>query len=110
PSAFTDFRADVRYTYDRAGVQQDVVLGELPPAPETWGLDPDNTDLIVVSEIVEAPTPRVEDHPKVSGRQLVNDQTIDFGTMSMIPGRAFSLKNGSRRMNIPVSKQYETIQ
>ena len=33
PDAFTDFLADVRYTYTRAGFEQDVVLREQPPTP-----------------------------------------------------------------------------
>ncbi|HWD20806.1 MAG TPA: hypothetical protein VHB20_16175, partial [Verrucomicrobiae bacterium] len=43
--AFTGFRADVRYTYTRAGLEQDIILREQPPQPETFGLDSKTTSL-----------------------------------------------------------------
>jgi len=44
-NAFTDVRADVRYTYTKAGFEQDVILREQPPSPEAYGFDPATTKL-----------------------------------------------------------------
>src|SRR6267142_4321584 len=53
--AFTDLHADVRYTYRRSGLEQDVILREAPPAPEEFGLDSRTTRLQVLTEF-ESPT------------------------------------------------------
>ena len=34
-NAFTDFHADVRYTYSRSGIEQDIILRQRPPLPES---------------------------------------------------------------------------
>ncbi len=39
-NAFTDFAADLVYTYTKAGFEQDVILREQPPTPESLGLNP----------------------------------------------------------------------
>ena len=41
PNAFAGVSADVRYTYKYGIFEQDVILREQPPSPETYGLNPD---------------------------------------------------------------------
>ncbi len=107
--AFTDFRADVRYSYRKSGVAQEVILRERPPAPEEYGLFSASTHLLVLSEFIESPTPQVSQRAWRSGRDTLRDDTLDFGTMRMGPGRAFGERNSRSQFNIPVSKQWEML-
>ena len=59
PDAFTDFKADLRYTYTKAGFEQDIILREQPPTPESFGLDPETTRLQVLTEFFNPPQPEV---------------------------------------------------
>ena len=38
--AFTDLKADIRYTYRLDGFEQDIILRDVPPAPDAYGLNP----------------------------------------------------------------------
>jgi hypothetical protein len=51
PDAFTTLRANVVYTYTKAGLEQDVVILEPPPSPESFGLDPESARLEVLTEM-----------------------------------------------------------
>lgn len=97
--AFTDFKADVRYTYTKAGLEQDVILRELPPAPEEYGLSSETTRLEILTEFILPPVPKIEakklkeeKDPKrraaMADPDLV-DQTLDFGSMMIGLGKAF---------------------
>ena len=55
--AFNDIKADVRYTYTRAGLEQDVLLHQAPPSPAIFGLDPATTRLEVYTEFTDPPQP-----------------------------------------------------
>jgi hypothetical protein len=57
PNAFTGFAADVRYTYTKAGFEQDIILLEQPPTPESFGLNPATTRLQVLTEFFNPPQP-----------------------------------------------------
>jgi multisubunit Na+/H+ antiporter MnhB subunit/Na+-transporting NADH:ubiquinone oxidoreductase subunit NqrE len=104
PDAFTDIKADVRYTYTRAGFEQDIILHERPPAPEAYGLNPATTKLQVLTEFLNPQQP-VKKQTSVKTRQGdVLDEDLDFGTMRMGHGKAFSLEQGGG--DIPVSKQW----
>jgi hypothetical protein len=104
PDAFTDFKADVRYTYTRAGFEQDIILHERPPAPEAYGLNPATTKLQVLTEFLNPPQP-VKKQTSVKTRPGdALDEDLDFGTMRMGHGKAFSLEQGGG--DIPVSKQW----
>jgi hypothetical protein len=107
PDAFTDFRADIRYTYMRSGFEQDVVLRENPPAPEEFGLSSKSTRLQVLTEFVEATTP-IESSREAGG---LPDQTLEFGAMTIGIGKAFSVDaEGATGKEIPVAKQWEKIE
>jgi hypothetical protein len=113
--AFTDFPADVRYTYTRAGFEQDIILREQPPKPEEYGLNPETTRLQVLTEFLDAPEPGQKTRaPGKSGKsgqpEELSDAQLTFGQMQMVPGKAFSTDTSTRPANrarmIPVSKSW----
>ncbi len=83
--AFTDAKADLRYTYTRRGFEQDVILRERFALPE--GFDPATTRLEIWTEFLEPPSPVIT--PRLT--QTVADETLDFGAMRIGSGRAFSM-------------------
>lgn len=89
-NCFSNFKADLMYTYTAGLFESDVILHQQVPSPETFGLNPDTTHLQIVTEFVEAPQPRTEDHV-ISQALKFSDQFIDFGAMQMGPGKAFVL-------------------
>jgi hypothetical protein len=46
------FKADVRYTYTRAGFEQDVIIHEIPPSPADYQMDPATTRMEVWTEFL----------------------------------------------------------
>ena len=100
PNAFTDCDADVRYTYTRAGFEQDIVAQQLP-TPDSFGLNPDTTSLQVWTEFTDPPTPTIE--PMLGGA----DEQLDFGVMHMDRGKAFIM--GSETNPVPVNKSWRII-
>ena len=107
PDAFTDFKADLRYTYTKAGFEQDIILREQPPTPESFGLNPATARLQVLSEFFDVPQPAVTTArlPKHAGRPL-SDENLDFGAMKMLPGRAFLLGSNAHEGGVSVSKSW----
>jgi hypothetical protein len=101
PDAFTDFKADVRYTYRKSGFEQDIILHEQPPPPSDWGLS-DAARLQVLTEFPEAREPAIRS--AAAGPGALPDETIDFGTMKMGRGKAFTL--GQERPSASVRKQW----
>lgn len=92
---------DIVYTYRRSGIEQDVVIRELLPPPEAFGLQSDLTRLEVVTEFFEAPEPQrnprllaaVEDEQlraKIAQPDWY-DECLDFGSAVIGAGRAFRL-------------------
>lgn len=116
--AFQDLKADLRYTYKLHGFEQDVILRERPPSPADFGFDPEDTELVVLTEFVTAPDPgrtrRVLQHKTRQGRVVEGlvDETLDFGLMKMGPGKAFQLGEQPERgpgrdtNSIPVGKRW----
>lgn len=100
-NAFTDCDADVRYTYRRSGFEQDIVVQEQLPAPESYGLNSSNTWLQVWTEFLDAPT------PAITSLQGGADQLLDFGTVHLPRGKAFIIGSGSN--SVAVNKQWRTI-
>jgi len=89
PDAFTGLKADLLYIYTKAGFEQDVILREQPPTPESFGLSA-NARLQVLTEFFDPPQPTVTTTklPNQAGIALTNEN-LDFGVMKMVPGRAF---------------------
>jgi hypothetical protein len=105
--AFKGVRADVRYTYTKAGFEQDIILREkLPHAPEDYGLSSRTTRLVVLTEFEQPPTPVVQALPTQEGA----DVAVRFGQMEIGRGKAFELgaRRGPalRRGEVPVNKRW----
>ncbi len=105
PNAFTGFKADLRYTYTKSGFEQDVILRQQPPTPESLGLNADTARIQVLTEFFSPPptTTRPMAMPVQAGLALT-DQSINFGAMEMVQGRAFLV--GTNASWVRVSKQW----
>ena len=109
-NAFNGLHADVRYTYRRSGFEQDVILREQPPTPKELGLAPDTTRLEVLTEFIESPTP-AKRTVGLESKASDADQSLYFGAMTMVRGRAFSTGEPSRTNRpVAVSKSWEQIE
>jgi hypothetical protein len=95
--AFTEVRADVRYTYTRHGLEQDILLLERLPRPERFGLASRSTVLQVLTEFVRLPavTRREERVTYGDGTEAAGEE-LDFGSMQMARGDAFRFDAGAR--------------
>jgi RHS repeat-associated protein len=120
PDAFTDFIADVRYTYTKAGLEQDIIFFENPPSPAEYGLDPETTRIEVFTEFLEAPVPSknpsvlVEESDPVRRQEMLEpdltDEYLSFGLMAIGLGRAFPANVPANEENsVPVGKEWTVI-
>ena len=87
-NAFGNLTADLLYTYTKAGLSQDIVLRQSPPAPDTFGLSDQSTILQIYTEFISSPEPEMT---AVTNDSVVDDSYINFGSMTMVPGEAFLL-------------------
>ena len=104
PNAFTSFAADLRYTYTKAGFEQDIILREQPPAPASLNLNPDTTRIQVLTEFFNPPQPSVRATAVPTDAGSLTDETLDFGQMQMGRGKAFLL--GTNSPGVQVDKQW----
>jgi len=108
PGAFTDIEADIRYTFSKAGFEQDVILREQPPAPEAFGLQSETSRLEVWTEFPEAPEPEKRSVSKevqaasLAAGELTDDEVLDFGSAQIGTGRAFDLSNAEESLSLVV--------
>jgi hypothetical protein len=109
-NAFIGLTADVLYSYRKAGFEQDIVLRQQPPTPESLGLNPDTARLQVLTEFFNPPEPAIQAKtlPPQAGVTLP-DQRLGFGTMQMIRGRAFLLGKNARNTGALVGKQWVQV-
>jgi Bacterial TSP3 repeat len=111
PDAFKGTRADVRYTVSRSGFEQDVILREVPPAPASYGMNPITTRIEVWTEFTTAPIPSIRRSRNHLARRIPqetdeeHDQVVDFGSMRIGEGRAFTL-GGDRQDQGSVQKHW----
>jgi hypothetical protein len=103
-NAFTGVAADLIYTYTKAGFEQDIVLREQPPTPESFGLNSQNTRLQVLTEFFDPPQPAIKSKMVSSDAGQLQNDTLDFGTMQMGWGKAFML--GMSSPSVSVNKQW----
>jgi hypothetical protein len=103
-NAFTDLGADIRYTYTKAGFEQDIILREQPPIPASFGLNPDTTRLQVLTEFFDPPQPTVITNTTQTPAGNLEDDNLNFGIMAMMPGKAFLL--GTNSPSAGVDKQW----
>jgi hypothetical protein len=109
PDAFTDFKADLRYTYTKAGFEQDFVLLEQPPSPETYGLNPQTARLQVLTEFLSTSEP-VQAARMIDQQNGEQDTTLTFGQMKMTRGKAFSIGGSPQAKGVPVSKSWQHLE
>ena len=111
-----DVRADVRYTYRRDGVEQDIVIREpLLHLPQEYGLNPASTRIEIITEFIAAPGATLHERPirieadPVKRQQMVLpdflDNEIHFGALRIGEGRAVDFE-GVVVGDIPVGKVY----
>ncbi len=89
--AFDGVKADIRYTNTKQGVEQDIILRERPPLPQSFGFDPRTTWIEVWTEFIDAPKPVIEQKTRPKWRLSKVDKTITFGKMTIGGGIAFDL-------------------
>ena len=104
-NAFSGVHADVMYTYRKSGLEQDIVLREQIPTPESVGLNSATTELEVATEFVEPPVAQVGSVTANDGSE--SDQSVSLGATSLGLGKAFNL-NG-QDTPVRVHKQYTKI-
>ncbi len=109
--AFTGLKADLRYTYTKAGLEQDIILREQPLTPESYGLNPATARLQVLTEFFNPPPPAVSTTvlPEQAGI-ILTDENLDFGAMKMMPGRAFLLGSDAHEGGASVSKSWVMLE
>jgi len=100
------FKADVVYRNTKAGFEQNIVVREQLPSPASFGLNPTNTRLQVMTEFLNPPTAQVTQAKMTNGTTV--DQMLDFGQMSIGQGHAFSMGNDSTdpANGLPVNKHW----
>jgi IgGFc binding protein len=101
PDAFVGVKADLLYTYTRAGFEQDIVIREQPPAPEDFNMSSQNSKLQLLTEFFDPPQPTIIGD--------ATDEQLGFGTMQMVPGRAFLLGAAAQDMGATVQKQWVNV-
>ena len=104
-NAFTDFQADVLYTHRKKGYEQDVILRSQPPSPTQYGLNPQTTIMQVWTEFLNPPEPVITfKQVTVNGggiSQVMEDQMLNFGSMQIGRGKAFSTESDIDRLQLP---------
>jgi hypothetical protein len=112
PDAFdglgATFRADIRYTYKLSGLEQDVIIRQRPPSPETYGLNPATTWLWVLTEFIDPPADvQVAREVRRGWKESTVDKIVKLGAMSIGHGTAFGLGLGQdRSAGVPVQKHW----
>lgn len=107
PNAFAGIHADLRYTYTKAGLEQDVILRQQPPSSVDCGLDPAATRLQVLTEFFNPPQPATTTSPLPAQAGVrLDDQTMVFGRMQMILGRAFLIGDSAKDAGAWVGKRW----
>jgi hypothetical protein len=106
-NAFSNLTADIRYTYRKAGLRQDIILRQQPPSPAAYGLNPATTFLGVMTEFFNPPAPIIT---TVTNNGVPENRILNFGDMKMGVGHAFSF-NGNTTMagGTPVVKNWTNI-
>ena len=106
-NAFSNLNADVRYTYRKAGLSQDIILKQRPPTPEEYGLDPATSVLQLITEFFGPPEPGIT---AVTTNGLSDMQELSFGDMKMGVGHAFLFQSDARIVGGgPVAKSWTNI-
>ena len=96
-NAFQGLNADLEYIVTKSGLEQNVILRERPPTPDSLGLDPATSRLQVLTEFFDPPA------PVITSRLIDNvedDAHLDFGPMFVGVGKAF-MAQGQAAQDLP---------
>ena len=105
--AFDGVKADVQYTYNKGGFEQDIILREQPPTPESFGFNPATTRLEVFTEFVNPPPETISLNMDDTGTS--QDQDISWGVTHIGHGKAFDLSEENDATGVAVEKRYITV-
>lgn len=106
-NAFYGLDADLLYSNSIAGMEQDVVLRQQPPDPGSLGLNPASTRLQMTTEFFPSSPPSVTTGTVPTAAGNLEDDSISFGTMRMVRGKAFML--GTNSPSAGVEKRWVTL-
>jgi len=113
-------KCDARYSYRKGAWEQDLILRQ-NISPKDYGLSEEFCRLVVITEWLQPPPPQIsqtllkkEFDPQRSAQMLdpdVLDDTVTFGQMSMILGKAYLLNDptasaGNGPSAVPVAKRW----
>src|SRR5439155_4826448 len=108
-SCFDGAEASLVYSYTKFGISQDLIFyGKCPP-PSAFGMDDDRTHLLMITEFTSFPTPQIQEQSWPAGLETLTDQTVDFSSMQLVPGRAALTSNDNIRQGIPVAKTWAVL-
>jgi hypothetical protein len=102
--AFDGIAADVRYTYRKSGIEQDVIIRQGFTLPAQFNAE--TTRLEVWTEFSLAPIPQ----RTATVRSGMETERIEFGDLRIGVGRAFFLDPGSDGPAIPVSTHWMQLE
>jgi hypothetical protein len=109
PNAFSGVKADVRYTYKQGSFEQDVILREQPPTPESLGLSSQSTEIEVITEFIDPPPETITASAVQPDGET--DQDISWGAARIGHGQAFDLGEPQNPAgHVSVIRQYVTTQ
>ena len=109
PNAFAGVKAAVRYTYKKRSFEQDVILMEMPPDPQALGLNPQTTEIEVLTEFLNPPATRIVER-RIKNNPLP-DQDVSWGSMRIGRGKAFDLgEPPGFDSHIAVRRQFVNLQ
>lgn len=109
-AATSEYLCHFRYTYTKAGFEQDLILGEQLAPPSAYGL-PDTAVLQLWTEVVSCPAPTVVRRAAVAGdgQTMETDPDLDLGSMRITRGRAFLLDERGTGQPVPTRKEWLEI-
>ena len=114
-NAFDTLRADIRYRYTAQSVEQDIILHEHPAIPKEFS--PENTRLEIwtewfnsapLSKSIQSIDLRADESSGLLPPSLIQDEGLNFGTMKIVTGHAFS--STAQDEQTPVGKSWVRVE
>ena len=88
--ASADFQASLRFTFTKAGLEQDVLIDQRPDSPEAFGLKSAESTLVVLTAFTNTPAPTIVTRDLNEAGLSLADDSLAWPTMQMGQGKAFS--------------------
>jgi hypothetical protein len=102
-----DFEASLRFTFTKAGLEQDVILQAKPDPPESFGLDSSHSSLLVLTEFTNSPAPTVVTRTVTEAGLSAADDSLAWPAMQMGQGKAFLI--GGQSSPIYTTKTWDLL-